>query len=150
MVVKTKILLLIISFISVLVLSLSTVALAAENVPAPAPAPAAAAGTCTTNQFLGFPTWYQYLELDGDCNVVTQGKDYIPILVAMGILDIILYLAGFLSTIMIFYGGFKYLTSNGESGKITEGKNTIVGALVGLVIALIASQVVGFVAGSLG
>ena len=150
MVVKTKILILILSFISVLVLSFSTAAMAEETVPAPAPAPAAAAGTCTTNQFLGFPTWYQYLELDGDCNVVTQGKDYIPILVAMGILDIILYLAGFLSTIMIFYGGFKYLTSNGESGKITEGKNTIVGALVGLVIALIASQVVGFVAGSLG
>jgi len=135
MVIKTKNLLFLALFTCLLLFSTNTVA-------------AAAPANCSNN-FLGFPTWYQYLELDAECNIVTQGKNDIPILVAMGILNIILYLAAFIATIMIFYGGFKYLTSNGDSGKITEGKNTIVAALVGLVISLIASQVVGFIAGKL-
>ena len=124
---------------------MSSLALAEEPVPPLVPV----TGNCSANTFLGFPTWYQYLKLDAECNVITQGQNYIPILIAMAILDIILYLAAFLSTIMIFYGGFKYLTSNGDSSKITEGKNTIINALVGLAITLIASQLVGFIAGRL-
>lgn len=105
--------------------------------------------SCTNNTFLGFPTWYQYLPLDNDCNIYLTDQNYIPIKIAMGIFDIILYLAGIVATIMVFYGGFKYLTSNGDSSKIANGKNTLVNALIGLAIAIIASQVVGFVAGRL-
>lgn len=146
MAIKIKYLLVLVLLISLLVVSISSVVLAADPTPPPP-------GTvdCYSNKFLGFPTWYQYLELDpaDECNVITKDQNYIPILIAMGILNIILYLAAFVSTIMVFYGGFRYLTSNGESGKITEGKNTIVAALIGLAIALIASQVVGFIAGKL-
>lgn len=144
MAIKIKYLLVLVLLAGLLFVSVSSVVLAADPTPPPP-------GTvdCGANKFLGFPTWYQYLELDGECNVITKDQNYIPILIAMGILNIILYLAAFVSTIMVFYGGFQYLTSNGESGKITKGKDTIVAALIGLAIALIASQVVGFIAGKL-
>lgn len=106
-----------------------------------------------SQSFLGFPTWYQYLTLDADCNIDTSNsntsKNYIPILIAMGILDILLYLSGIVAVLILMYGGFQYLTSTGDSSKISAAKTTITNAIIGVVIALVASQLVGFIAGRL-
>lgn len=114
---------------------------------------AAVAEGCS-NSFLGFPTWYQYLNVtkdaSGSCSVdtaSTQGST--AVLLLMGIFDILLYLAGMLAVVFIIYGGFKLLTSTGEPGKITAARTTIFNALIGLVIAFVASQIVGFIAGKL-
>lgn len=52
---------------------------------------------------------------------------------------------GILAVIMIMVGGFRYVTSGGDSSKITSAKNTIVYAIVGLVIAIMAQAIVKFV-----
>ncbi len=52
---------------------------------------------------------------------------------------------GIIAVIMIVYGGFKYITSGGDSGNITGAKNTIIYAIIGLVIVAMAQFIVQFV-----
>ena len=46
---------------------------------------------------------------------------------------------------LIIYGGFKYISSGGDSGKVTEAKNTIIYAVIGLVVVALAQFIVQFV-----
>lgn len=103
------------------------------------------------NKFLGIPLWYQYLDLDAECTVVPPKEEgWLVILIMLGVFDIVLYIAGFAAVIFVIWGGFKYLTSNGEPQRAASARTTLLNALVGLAIALIASRIVGFIAGRLG
>ncbi len=61
------------------------------------------------------------------------------------VINILSILVGVVAVIMVLFGGFKYITSGGDSGKVTSAKNTIVYALIGLVIAALAQVIVRFV-----
>jgi len=52
---------------------------------------------------------------------------------------------GAISIIMIIYGGFRYITSGGDSGRVGSAKNTLIYAIVGLVIVALAQIIVNFV-----
>lgn len=54
-------------------------------------------------------------------------------------------IVGFIAIVMMIYGGFKYITSGGDSGKVTSAKNTILYALIGIVIVALAQLLVRFV-----
>ena len=49
------------------------------------------------------------------------------------------------AVIMIIVGGFKYIASGGDSGKVTGAKNTILYAIIGLIIVALAQFIVKFV-----
>ena len=66
------------------------------------------------------------------------------------ITNTLLFLVGALSVIMIIVGGFRYTVSGGNSANVTAAKNTIMYALVGLIIAFLAFAIVNFVLGSIG
>ena len=55
------------------------------------------------------------------------------------------YLVGVAAIIMVILGAFKYVTSGGDTNKVTSAKNTIVYALIGLVVAVLAQILVRFV-----
>ena len=61
------------------------------------------------------------------------------------IVNVFSIVVGIVAVIMIIVGGFKYITSGGDSGNITSAKNTIVYAVIGLVIVALAQFVVQFV-----
>jgi hypothetical protein len=61
------------------------------------------------------------------------------------IVNIFSIIVGIIAVIMIVVGGFKYITSGGDSGNITSAKNTIVYAVIGLVIVALAQFIVKFV-----
>lgn len=61
------------------------------------------------------------------------------------IVNIFSIIVGIVAVIMIIVGGFKYITSGGDSGNITSAKNTIVYAVIGLVVVALAQFVVKFV-----
>lgn len=42
---------------------------------------------------------------------------------------------GIIATVMVMWGGFKYLTSRGDKGQIQDAQNTIISAITGLVLA---------------
>jgi len=49
------------------------------------------------------------------------------------------------AVIMIIIGGFRYITSGGNDTSITSAKNTILYAVIGLVIVALAQVLVHFV-----
>lgn len=61
------------------------------------------------------------------------------------IINILLLLIGAVSVVMIVIGGFKYVTSNGDQNNIVSAKNTILYAVIGLIVAIMASAIVNFV-----
>lgn len=61
------------------------------------------------------------------------------------IINVLLYVIGLISVIMIIIGGIRYATSNGDANQVTSAKNTILYAIVGLVVAIFAWAIVNFV-----
>lgn len=64
------------------------------------------------------------------------------------VINVMLFIVGFLSVIMLIFGGLRYIVSGGNSTAVTAAKNTILYAIVGLVIAIFAYAIVNFVVGS--
>lgn len=61
------------------------------------------------------------------------------------VINLLSYAVGVVSVIMIIIGGFKYIMAAGDSNQIQSAKNTILFAIVGLVIVAIAQVIVQFV-----
>ena len=59
--------------------------------------------------------------------------------------EILSFVAGAVAVIMVIVAGFKYMTSGGDSGKVSSAKNTLIYAMVGLAIAVLAQALVHFV-----
>ncbi len=59
----------------------------------------------------------------------------------------ILGIAGVVSVIFIIIGGYKYVISQGNPGDVEKAKGTIIYAIVGLVITMMAFAIVQLVAG---
>lgn len=106
--------------------------------------------------FLGFPHWYQYLGGVGADNgvgnivcapQVTALSDVWLIVAAA--LEILLRIAALAAVVMVIYGGVKFVTSQGESEATAKARGTIINALVGLLLAVMASVFVAFIARSI-
>jgi hypothetical protein len=76
----------------------------------------------------------------------TGGKNATPVETRIKtIVNMILYILGAIAVIMIVIGGVRYTTSGGDAGGVSGAKNTILYAVVGLVIAIMAYAIVNFV-----
>jgi len=60
---------------------------------------------------------------------------------------IIALIAGVAAVIVILLSGMSYITSGGDPAKVQKARDTLVGALVGLVIIVLAESIIGFVLG---
>ena len=67
--------------------------------------------------------------------------------VISNITNTILYVLGFISVVMLIIGGVKYTLSAGDAKAVTDAKNTILYALIGLVIAILSYAIVNFIVG---
>ncbi|GAC1570489.1 MAG: hypothetical protein NVS3B23_02370 [Candidatus Saccharimonadales bacterium] len=61
------------------------------------------------------------------------------------VINIFSLVVGVVAVIMIIVGGLKYITSGGDSGNVTGAKNTILYAIIGLVVVALAQFIVRFV-----
>ena len=61
------------------------------------------------------------------------------------IVNVLLFIIGAVSVIMLIYGGIRYTTSGGNANSVTAAKNTIMYAIIGLIIAIFAFAIVNFV-----
>ena len=75
--------------------------------------------------------------------ISTAGDD-VQSIIAAGI-DIFSLVVGIVAVVMIIIGGVKYITSGGDSGNVTGAKNTILYAIIGLIIVALAQTIVFFV-----
>ena len=61
------------------------------------------------------------------------------------ITNVLLFLIGAISVIMLIVGGIRYVVSGGDQSAVQGAKNTILYAIVGVVVAILAFAVVNFV-----
>ncbi|NLA42691.1 hypothetical protein GX865_00830 [Candidatus Saccharibacteria bacterium] len=61
------------------------------------------------------------------------------------ITNVLLFIVGAISVIMIIIGGLRYVISGGDSTNVSAAKNTILYAIIGIVISLLAYAIVNFV-----
>ena len=66
------------------------------------------------------------------------------------ITNIILYAVGIIAVVMLIWGGVRYIISGGDGKKVTDAKNTILYAILGLVVALLSYAIVNFVLNVVG
>lgn len=110
---------------------------------------------CPDTSKFGIPTWYKYLdaqEINGDCRLLVDANltDLDSLLgIGLAAVEILLFFAGIIAVAFIVYGGFRYVLSQGEPENTTTAKNSILNAVIGLVIALLASAIVRFVGNSI-
>ncbi len=61
------------------------------------------------------------------------------------VVNILLFIIGAICVIMLIWGGIRYTTSAGNAASVTAAKNTIMYAIIGLVIAFLAYAIVNWV-----
>lgn len=87
------------------------------------------------------------IEAGADC---AQGNGQPTELVGDGgifnrITSILLFIVGAVAVIMLIFGGIRYVVSGGDQNNVTAAKNTILYAIIGIVVALLAYAAVRFV-----
>jgi hypothetical protein len=87
---------------------------------------------------------FQFTENPGQCDVAgtdatTRINDIIHTIV-----NLLSAIVGIVAVIMIIVGGFRYITSGGNDTSVTSAKNTILYAIIGLVIVALAQLIVRF------
>lgn len=65
------------------------------------------------------------------------------------IVNIFLILAGLVAAIFLIVGGVQYIISRGDDDAVTRAKNTILYAIIGLVVIGLAAAIVNFVVGAI-
>ncbi|MBX4188669.1 pilin [Candidatus Saccharibacteria bacterium] len=61
------------------------------------------------------------------------------------VINVLSVVVGIAAVVMIIIAGFRYITSGGKQESVTGAKNTILYAVVGLVIVALAQVIVRFV-----
>lgn len=61
------------------------------------------------------------------------------------IVNTLLFILGAISVIMIIVAGIRYTTSGGDASSVTAAKNTLLYAIIGLIVAILAFAIVNFV-----
>jgi hypothetical protein len=90
-------------------------------------------------------TELQFTESGGECaapavDATTKVNELVEL-----VINIFSVIVGIVAVIMIIFGGFKYITSGGDSSSVTGAKNTILYAIIGLVVVAMAQFIVRFV-----
>ena len=114
---------------------------------APALAPAAVYAAPDINQ--GLCNGANLTADDTTCDTQTEGTTANKKInnIITTVINLFSLVVGVVAVIMIIIGGLKYITSGGDSGNITGAKNTILYAVIGLVVVALAQFIVKFVLG---
>lgn len=76
---------------------------------------------------------------DGSCDL----NDFVK--VGLRVTEIMLGLVGSISLLMFVYGGVVFLISGGSSQRVEQGKQIIIGSVIGLIIVFASYTIIGFI-----
>lgn len=79
-----------------------------------------------------------------DCNTANDAAERINSLIRR-VINFLSLIVGVVAVIMIIIGGFRYITSGGSDTGVTSAKNTILYAIIGLIIVALAQLLVRFI-----
>ena len=103
--------------------------------------------------FLGLRPWYSGLVGGDNCVVIQPDGDKLASFVWRIILNIsadIALIVGYAALGFIIYGGYKYIMSSGDPGNVKKAKQTILNAVIGLIIAILAAVIVNTIIAVIG
>ena len=115
-----------------------------------------AAGQCLPSSsyyhsFLGLKPWYAYLNLNSQCQFdqthtfTLLGNRSDLLLILLAIVDDLLIVAGIAAVVFVIYAGITYTTSQGSPDQTSKALSTLIYALIGLAIAVIAIPTVSYI-----
>lgn len=61
------------------------------------------------------------------------------------ITSILLFIVGAVAVVMLIFGGIRYVVSGGDQNSVTAAKNTILYAIIGVIVAMLAYAAVSFI-----
>ena len=61
------------------------------------------------------------------------------------IINAVIGVLGLVAVVVVIIGGFQYMTSSGDAGKVKKAKDTILYGIIGLVVCVLAFAIVNFV-----
>lgn len=105
------------------------------------------ASAACPGQVFTFPTWYHGVT-NSKCEIKIDKLNDFWVIV-MNLIEILLQVVAYVAAGFVVWGGFKYMKSEGDPGKISEAKAAILNAVIGLVIALASVALVAFIQGSI-
>ena len=82
---------------------------------------------------------------NGVCEENRQTENRSAEVFVKNIVNVLLYIIGALSVVMIIIGGILMAISNGDSSNLTKAKNTILYSVVGLIVAFLAYAIINWV-----
>lgn len=119
-----------------------------------------ASGSCGEPTFFGLYPWYHYLnaagKLDSACNMTSftplggVGQQSDILLIGLAVVDDLLRVAGVVAVGYVIYAGIKYVISQGSPEEVTKAKSTLLNALLGLAIAMVAVAFISFIGNKVG
>jgi hypothetical protein len=115
-----------------------------------------AANTCTNVSPLpGIRSWYAGLNCDGNGAPILEQAgseddaaskiNSIVWTIAGNIIATIAAIIGYVSIGFIIWGGFTYIISRGDPGNLAKGKKTVVRAVIGLAICILANSIISII-----
>lgn len=96
---------------------------------------------------LFLPTWYKYLDTTQTPTGCSINMDFPADVgkILLAVVEILLRVGGIVAVFFVIYGGFRYITSQGEPENTKSARQTITNALIGVVITTIATVAVSFI-----
>jgi hypothetical protein len=82
-------------------------------------------------------------DLCQDANADTNGSSVLGLL--RSVANLVSIVAGIAGVVMVLLGGFRYIRSSGDASKTSEAQNTLIYAVLGLVVAAAGQLIVVFV-----
>ncbi len=90
----------------------------------------------------------QTLSVDGLNNALTKNSD---LSITIGtIVGAVLAFVGVIFLILMIYGGFLWMTAQGNDQQVEKAKNLITAAIIGLIIIFAAYAITAYIGGKLG
>jgi hypothetical protein len=118
-----------------------------------------------SSKSLTFPAWYDGLaqkNSEGDCEIQsptkldgasddkkTGGFAKFIWTIVLNIIEIMLQLVGYAAVGYVIYGGYKYIYSAGSPDGMVSARKTIMNAVIGLILSIMAVGIVNVIAGGL-
>lgn len=98
------------------------------------------------SQVFAFDVWDDACTGDNANTALCKDKadDKLPEMIRT-IVNVLLYVLGAVSVVVIIMAGIFYTLSAGDQNQVTKAKNTLMYAVVGLVVALLAYAIVNFI-----
>ena len=110
--------------------------------------PATDFGPATSN---GVSTKFGVCDLNSNFTLLpTSGGTSDVALILLAIVDDLLRVAALVAIGFVFYGAIKYITSQGNSDGTSKAQGTVINALIGLAISVIAVAAVSYIGNQLG